>query len=161
MIRHISTGLALALAVFTLITVLKPAAFQVSGSNPHPDLDPRQVVEIQLRALRRDDDSGEGIAVAYRFASAANRQSIGPLSHFGVMLETSDYATLLNHLSVEFGPTVAFDSRSYVPVVVTDRRGVSSAYVWVLSRSTANPCGDCWMTDAVIPAGNLNQVRFA
>lgn len=161
MMRHFASGLALALAVFTLFTVVRPTAFQVPGANPHPDLQPREVVEIQLDALRGSDTSGDGIAVAYRFASALNQIHTGPLSRFGAMLKSKDYATLLNHISVEFGPTVSLDSRSYVPVVVTNGAGVSSAYIWILSRSTTNPCGDCWMTDAVIPAGSLDLIRFA
>jgi hypothetical protein len=161
MMRHFATGFAIALAVFTLVTMIRPALFQTPGANPHPDLLPRQVVEIQLDALRRSDPSEDGIAVAYRFASAMNQMHTGPLSRFGAMLKSDDYATLLNQIGVEFGPTVDLDSRSYVPVVVTNDAGVSTAFIWVLSRSKTNPCGDCWMTDAVIPAGSLDRIRFA
>lgn len=161
MMRHFATGLAVALAVFTLLTATRPGLFQASGASPHPDLQPRQVVAIQLDALRRRHQPEDGFAVAYRFASALNQMHTGPLRRFRAMLKSEDYAILLDHMSIEFGPTLDLDSRSFVPVVVTNDAGVSSAYIWVLSRSRANPCGDCWMTDAVIPAGSLDLIRFA
>jgi hypothetical protein len=118
-------------------------------------------VTAQLQALRGNAAGDEGIAVAYRFASAANQSSVGPLTHFARMLKSNDYAPLLGHLSVELGPTMESTARSYVPVVVTDSQGRSSAFVWVLSRSSSNRCGACWMIDAVLPAGQLHRLRFA
>lgn len=128
---------------------------------PHPSLAPVDVVAIQLTALRSNSPRNEGIAAAYRFASANNRRNPRPLLLFANMLQSESYRSLLNHLSVEYGPVIREASRSLVPVVVTDRYGASSAYIWVLSQSTANRCRSCWMTDAVIPAGELHQLRFA
>ena len=54
---------------------------------PDPALSPGDVVRIQLEALRRNDEQDRGIAVAFRFASPANRTNTGPLSRFIAMIK--------------------------------------------------------------------------
>src|SRR4051812_23089651 len=76
------------------------------GPSPSPDLSPRQVVRIQLDALRRNDVPAPdaGIATTFRFASRANRQATGPLRRFAEMLRNPLYAPMIDHASAEFGP---------------------------------------------------------
>ena len=52
----------------------------------HPSLSPREVVAVQIQALRGDAGSGEGIAACFRFASPANRQHTGPVMRFVHMI---------------------------------------------------------------------------
>ena len=52
--------------------------------SPCPELDPRHVVELQVYALR--DNSDEGIAATFAFASPSNRLGTGPVSRFGHMI---------------------------------------------------------------------------
>ena len=54
--------------------------------SPHPSLSARDVLTIQIEALRGDGNSGEGVAQCFAFASPGNRRQTGPVGRFGAML---------------------------------------------------------------------------
>ena len=56
---------------------------------PHPSLSAREVLTLQLQALRDDGGTGAGIATAFAFASPGNRRHTGPLARFGAMIRQS------------------------------------------------------------------------
>jgi hypothetical protein len=159
-LRHAVAGLAIAVGVFVALTAIRPGLFVV-GQQPNAALLPEDVVRIQLGALRTNQDDDEGIAVAFRFASPQNRSQTGPITRFAAILRSDPYLALLNHLDATFGRGMTTESRSYVPVVVTDARGVNSAFVWVLTRHEGTSCEACWMTERVVPLGELATLRFA
>jgi hypothetical protein len=158
--RHAIAGLAIAVGVFVVLTAIRPGLFVV-GQQPNAALLPEDVVRIQLGALRTNQDDDEGIAVAFRFASPQNRSQTGPITRFAAILRSDPYLALLNHLDATFGRGMTMQDRSYVPVVVTDARGVNSAFVWVLTRHEGASCGACWMTERVVPLGEVATLRFA
>ena len=121
------------------------------GPFPSPDLSPRQVVGLQLDALRRNDALGRdaGIAIAFRFASAANRAVTGPIERFAGMLKDSLYAPMIDHASARFGPTHVEGDIARVQVVLFGRRGEVAAYDFTLSKDEET---GCWLTDAVMLA---------
>ena len=160
-IKHSALGTALAVAVFALVSTLNALTSGSPARVPTPELNPAQVVEIQVAALRHNTPRDEGIAVAFRFASPENRDRTGPLGRFASMIRSEDYLPLLNHLGVQYGATVVRADRSYTPVIVTDRRGVSAGYLWVLKRETDASCAGCWMTDSVLSVGDLADLRLA
>ena len=61
---------------------------------PHPSLTAREVLTIQIEALRGNRGSGDGIAQCFAFASPGNRQQTGPVARFGAMLRQS-YSVML------------------------------------------------------------------
>lgn len=122
---------------------------------------PVEVVQIQLSALRANQENDEGIAVAFRFASPQNRAHTGPITRFASLLKSADYLPLLNHIEASLGSTRGHHGSRFIPVVVTDAFGNSSAFVWVLSRQAHGECDNCWMTDQVIPLGQLSRIKFA
>jgi hypothetical protein len=160
LVRHAVAGLAIAVGVFVGLTAVRPGAFVV-GQQPNAALQPQDVVRIQLDALRTNQIDDEGIAVAFRFASAQNRSQTGPITRFAAILRSDPYLGLLNHLNATVGSGMTTENRSYLPVVVTDARGVNSAYVWILTRDDGTSCGACWMTERVVPLGELATLRFA
>ncbi len=122
------------------------------GPTPGPGLTPGQVVRAQLDALRRNDDPGPdaGIATAFRFASAANREATGPLARFATMLRNPLYRPMIDHASAEFGPVDVdeVDGVARIQVVLFGGDGRIAAYDFTLSKDRAT---GCWMTDAVVP----------
>ena len=118
---------------------------------PNPDLSPRQVVRIQLEALRRNDEPspGAGIATTFRFASEANRAATGPLERFALMLRNPLYRPMIDHASAEFGPIDIEGDVARVQVVLFGRGGEVAAYDFTLSRDEDT---GCWLTDGVMLA---------
>ena len=63
------------------ITVEDPLA-----ARPDPRFTPRQVVDIQLRALEHARENDEGFATCFAFASPDNKRSTGPVDRFKQMI---------------------------------------------------------------------------
>ena len=115
---------------------------------PAPAWSPGDVVRIQLEALRRNDERDRGIAVAFRFASPANRAQTGPLWRFARMIRDGPYALMLDFQAASYGPVEASGAQARQRVVLADAT-TSVTYWFYLSRQTDAPYADCWMTDAV------------
>ena len=128
---------------------------------PAPSFDPAEVTQIQLDALRTNTLINEGIALAFRFASPANRQVTGPLPRFVKMLRSPPYDRLLNHRKVEYGPLSVEGDTAYQAVIVTASDGQRAGYLWVMSRQRDGEYKDCWMTDAVLSTEQPAPLRFA
>ncbi len=120
-------------------------------SIPHPDLTPQKVVELQLEALRRNDDPSpdSGIATAFGFASPANRRATGPVARFAQMLKNPMYRPMLGLSSAQFGPIQVEDGVARTQVVLFGGDGRMVAYDFTLSL---DPSTRCWMTDSVMLA---------
>ncbi len=124
---------------------------------PDPAFSPGDVIRIQLEALRHNDEQDRGIAVAFRFASPANRAGTGPLSRFIAMIEEGPYALMLEFRDADYGPIETAANQVRQRVTLTGARA-SMAYWFYLSRQSEAPYVDCWMTDAVYieqPAGQV------
>ena len=115
---------------------------------PRPELTPEEVIRIQLEALRHNDERDRGIAVAFRFASPANRAHTGPLPRFIRMIEQGPYALMLTFRDASFGAVELSGASARQRVTLTGTHSLVS-YWFYLSRQSQEPCVDCWMTDAV------------
>ncbi len=123
------------------------------GPQPSDRLSPAAVVMTQLAALRRSDTPlpDAGIAIAFRFASPANRAQVGPLERFIELVKAEPYNAMLGHRSVELGPMLSDGRIARQPVRLITASGGEAVFLFILSKQTAAPVLDCWMTDAVIP----------
>ena len=124
---------------------------------PNPALSPAEVIRIQLEALRDNDDQDRGIAVAFRFASPANRANTGPLPRFIAMIRQGPYALMLDFREAAYGPVETVSDRARQRVTLTGARE-SVTYWFHLSRQSEAPYADCWMTDAVYIERSGGQV---
>ncbi len=115
---------------------------------PEPALKPGEVVRIQLEALRHNDGHDRGIAVAFRFASPANRANTGPFPRFAAMIRNGPYALMLDFREARYGPVEIVAKRARQRVTLTGAGG-RMTYWFYLSRQAKPPYVDCWMTDAV------------
>ena len=142
--------LASALALAVLATSA-PASDPLADSlTPRADLTPAEVVRIQLEALRRNDASDRGIAVAFRFASPSNKRSTGPLPRFASMIKAGPYALMLNFTDATYGEVEVRDRVAAQPVTLSAPGQRPVTYVFFLSRQSSDDAlNDCWMTDAV------------
>ena len=115
---------------------------------PSPELEPAEVIRIQLEALRHNDEGDRGIEVAFRFASPANRENTGPLSRFIRMIKHGPYALMLDFRTARYGEVEVKGARARQRVTLTGRHARIS-YWFHVSRQSDPPWLDCWMTDAV------------
>ena len=115
---------------------------------PRPGLSPGEVIRIQIEALRHNDGEDRGIAVAFRFASPANRRQTGPLPRFVRMIRQGPYALMLDFREARYGKVEVREEVARQRVTLTGARSRVS-YWFYLSRQSKAPFADCWMTDAV------------
>jgi hypothetical protein len=143
----------------TVVTVLASCAgfAAVSAARPSPDLDPEEVVQIQLQALQLNDESNRGIEVAFRFASPANKAATGPLSRFTQLFSNPAYAPMLNHTEAEYGTLVVSGNQARQVVALTSAEGTRVAYLFALTRQRTGEFEGSWMTDAVSVIGVTNR----
>ncbi|MDX1609484.1 MAG: DUF4864 domain-containing protein [Halofilum sp. (in: g-proteobacteria)] len=130
-----------------------PAAAAAELLQPDPALSPREVVEIQLDALKHNDDPRPdfGIAQTWAFAHPDNRSQTGPLERFRRMLESPPYRLLLGHRSHAVEPMEVGDRRAVFTVTVVAASGPVVAYRWILERVDGGEHAGAWMTVAVTP----------
>lgn len=128
----------------------------VREAEPSPELSPREVVEIQLRAFGNNNAENEGIAIAYRFASPSNRMSTGPLPRFTAMVQGPQYRIMLEHDRAEFLDVVMREGVAFQRVVL-HRGSEQTVFDFVLQRQDTAEYADCWMTEAVFLRGSREQ----
>lgn len=134
----------LSLAIFMFAP---PASAQDAASRgPRPGLEPMQVVEAMLLALKKNTD--QGIAELYRFSSPANRERTGSLPEFRAMIREG-FPDMLGHQAARAAPPLIDGDRAMVPVEVVGSDEELHRYVFVLSRQNVPECSGCWMADAV------------
>ena len=142
-------------AMWVWLFAITPALSQptpASEPQPNPGLSVIEVVRVQMEALGASNTPHEngGIEIAFRFASPANKQMTGPLERFVTIVRGPVYAQMLDHSDVVYGPAFVEGDAAQVPVVVTGADGEQAGYVFRLSRQTAPPFANCWMTDGVV-----------
>ncbi len=156
----VTAWVTLVLAALPLLgsaTLSPRSTDEVKVVAPSPDLNPSEVIRIQVEALRNNSLLDEGIELTYRFASPGNKRVTGPLVRFTAMVRSAPYDRLLNHRSARYGPLAVSDGQAYQRVMITDSQGEEIAYHWVMSRQSEGQFKDCWMTDAVIPVQTPGQ----
>ena len=70
---------------------------------PNVNIEPNEVVKIQLSALMKNDlpIKDNGIIQTWEFAHPNNQKVTGPIERFKNMLKTESYSMLLNHTTHE------------------------------------------------------------
>lgn len=137
----------LTLAMGLLLTSTAQAqAEAAAAAGPNAALDPPQVVEAMLAALRKNTE--QGIAELFRFSSPGNRAVTGPYEHFRVMIREG-FPDMLGHRSARMAPALIDGDRAMLPVEIIGSDGAVHRYVFRLSRQPGPECEGCWMADAV------------
>ena len=124
----------------------------IRNSEPSPDLTPREVVQIQLRAFGNNNAEDEGIEIGFRFASPGNRRRTGPLPRFTAMLKGPAYGVMLEHDRAEYAAVVVREEQA-VQRVRLIRGDTVAVYDFYLRRQNETDCQGCRMTEAVYLSG--------
>ena len=82
-----------------LISLLLTNFAKADLIKPNSGIEPIQVVKIQLRGLKNNDQLYQdgGIEQTWEFAHPKNRKFTGPLTKFKSMIKGDDFSMLLNH----------------------------------------------------------------
>ena len=82
-----------------LISLLLTNFAKADLIKPNSGIEPIQVVKIQLRGLKNNDQlyKDGGIEQTWEFAHPRNRKFTGPLTKFKSMIKGDDFSMLLNH----------------------------------------------------------------
>ena len=87
--------------VLSILLFLSKISYADNLVKPSPDINPIDVVEVQLFALQSNDETDFGIRQTWEFAHPRNKMATGPLPRFTSMIKTPAYSILLNNLKFE------------------------------------------------------------
>jgi hypothetical protein len=119
---------------------------------PNNGIEPFQVVKIQLRGLKQNDNpkKDNGIEQTWEFAHPNNQKNTGPLERFKVMIKGKSYGVLLNHLDHKVVEINSNDLRALFEVTVLDKNKAYYKLNWTVEKYTVEgPLKGCWLTTMV------------
>ena len=127
---------------------------------PNLNIEPQQVIKIQLSALMKNDNpyKDRGIIQTWEFAHPDNQKMTGPLERFKNMIKTDSYSMLLNHSNHEISEVYMSNKVATFEVIVMDREKKYYKFKWQVEKYNGEGVlKDCWLTSAVsqpIPVGS-------
>ena len=143
-----------------LITVFFSSSSFAELFKPNDAIEPYEVVKIQLRSLKENDNpkKDNGIEQTWVFAHPDNQKNTGPLDRFKTMIKGKSYVMLLNHLDHKVVEIKSGDLTALFEVTVLDKDKTYYKFNWTVEKYTAQgPLKDCWLTTMVsapIPLGS-------
>jgi len=125
---------------------------------PKPDWQAREVVSIQLNALKENDSPSKdaGIEQVWAFAHPQNKSMTGPLPRFAQMIRSPGYAVLIDHQRHEISEVRESPRDAVFAVRVLARDGSFYGFQWQL-RKAALQSGPSWMTTRVSAARTTGE----
>ena len=119
---------------------------------PNDNIEPYQVVKIQLSGLMKNDDPSidYGIKQTWEFAHPSNKKFTGPLPKFINMLKSDSYKMLLNHLDSEVIEVFRSNNKHGFEVTILGEDKNYYKFKWVVEKYyEEGPLKDCWLTTLV------------
>ena len=120
--------------------------------NPNSSIKPKQVIEIQLLGLMKNDNFFEdsGIQQTWNFAHPENKKNTGPLPNFVQMIKSRSYQMLINHISHTITEVRSGDKWAQFEVIILDKEKIYHKFNWQVEKYTLDgPLKDCWLTTIV------------
>ena len=138
--------------LFILITFFYFNSSFADIFKPSVNIDPKQVVKIQLNALMKNDSpyKDRGIEQTWEFAHPNNQRMTGPLDRFKRMLKGASYSMLIDHKENTVTEIYKSSTMATYEVVVLDKDKKYFKFKWKVEKN--NKEGnllDCWLTTAV------------
>ena len=137
-----------------LITLFLTSPSFAELVKPNNGIKPYQVVKIQLRSLKQNDNpkKDNGIEQTWEFAHPNNQKNTGPLDRFKTMIKGKSYVMLLNHLDHKVVEIKSDDLSAFFEVTVLDKNKSYYKFNWTVEKYTAEgPLQDCWLSTMVSP----------
>ena len=119
---------------------------------PNNGIEPYQVVKIQLRSLKNNDEpfKNAGIEQTWEFAHPKNKKFTGPLKRFKILLSSESYKMLLNHIDHNIVEVKTTDSKAAYEVTILGEGKNYYKFQWMVEKYNFDgPLKDCWLTTAV------------
>ena len=143
-----------------LFYFLGTVALKADLVNPSSLIKPKEVIQIQLTGLMKNDNyfKDSGIEQTWNFAHPENKKNTGPLTNFKMMIKGRSYQMLLNHLSHKITELGSSDKWAQFEVTILDKDKIYHKFNWQVEKYTVDgPLKGCWLTTAVsnpIPLGS-------
>ena len=133
-IQQINCKFFLKIILF-LFLFLKPSLADII--KPSTNIDPKQVVKIQLSALMKNDLPYEdrGIIQTWEFAHPNNQKATGPIERFKNMLKTDSYSMLINHSNHEVLEVYMSNKIATFEVTVLDNEKKYYKFKWQVENT--------------------------
>jgi hypothetical protein len=140
-----------ALAMLVLLSAVPSAALEIQ--RPDPALSPAQVVSIQLKALKNNDEPrlDAGIKQTYALAHPDNKRLTGPLPKFTQMLEGPLYRMMLNHRQHRIEQVSQTGDKAVFGVTILGKSGQVFKFLWTVRKIGSGEDAGAWATSAVSP----------
>ena len=126
---------------------------------PSIEIDPAQVVKIQLTGLMKNDSpyKDKGIEQTWEFAHPNNKKFTGPLNKFKEMIKGDSYKMLIDHENHEVKQIFSNNEVVVFEVVIMDIDKKYFKFKWQVEKYLNNgPLENCWLTTVVsqpVPMG--------
>ncbi|MCR9297178.1 MAG: hypothetical protein NXI32_31140, partial [bacterium] len=127
------------------------AATEPGGQAASPTLTPRDVVLMQVQALRDSVHDSQQIIRCYQLASPSNRSVTGPLERFSQMVLQHPFTELSSSEHWQVGEALVDGRFASVVVTTCSANGQAAGFRFDLVKQTQPPYVDCWMTETVAP----------
>ena len=136
--------------VLSILLFFTKISFADNLVKPSPDINPIDVVEVQLFALQSNDETDFGIRQTWEFAHPRNKMATGPLPRFTSMIKTPAYSILLNNLKFETKEIFNDGKTAGIAVRVEAKDNKAYTYMWTLEKIIEEgPLNGNWMTSGV------------
>ena len=136
--------------ILVILLFFSKISFADNLVKPSPDINPIDVVEIQLFALQSNDESDFGIRQTWEFAHPRNKMATGPLPRFTSMIKTPAYSILLNNLKFETKEIFNDGKTAGIAVRIEAKDNKAYTYMWTLEKIIEEgPLNGNWMTSGV------------
>ena len=143
-----------------LITIFFSSLSYAEPVKPNNGIEPYQVIKIQLRSLKQNDNpkKDSGIEQTWEFAHPNNQKNTGPIDRFKLMIKGKSYEMLLNHLDHKVVEIKSDDLTALFEVTVLDQNKAYYKFNWQVEKYTnEGSLKDCWLTtfvSAPMPIGS-------
>ena len=135
-----------------LISLLLTNFAKADLIKPNSGIEPIQVVKIQLRGLKNNDQlyKDGGIEQTWEFAHPKNRKFTGPLTKFKSMIKGDDFSMLLNHKEHKVKEVFSSDDVATFEVIVLNSDKEYFKFKWQVEKfKKEGTLKNCWLTTAV------------
>ena len=151
MLRKLQINYKFFLIIILLLSLFfKPSLAEII--KPSKEIDPEQVIKIQLSALMKNDNpyKDRGIIQTWEFAHPNNQKITGPLEKFKNMIKTDSYSMLINHSNHEILEVYMSSKIATFEVTVLDDEKKYYKFKWQVEKyDREGQLKDCWLTTAV------------
>mgnify|MGYP001299364467 CR=1 FL=1 len=150
------------LLTFSIIflCLLNTAVSKADLINPNSSIKPKEVIQIQLSGLMKNDNffKDSGIEQTWNFAHPDNKKNTGPLPNFKQMIKGKSYQMLIDHISHTITEVRSSDKWAQFEVIILDQEKIYHKFNWQVEKYALDgPLKDCWLTTMVsspIPLGS-------